>query len=54
MPYQKKAYLEHSAIRVKDIDWHIRFFKEALNMSIRKMDGEKITLDKYGLLVEFN
>lgn len=41
MAYQKKAYLEHSAIRVKDIDWYIRFFKEALNMPIRKIDGAK-------------
>jgi len=39
MPYQKKSYLEHAAIRVKDIQWHIRFFKEALGMPLRSVDG---------------
>ncbi len=36
---RKKSYLEHAAIRVKDIQWHIRFFGEALGMSIRSVDG---------------
>jgi catechol 2,3-dioxygenase-like lactoylglutathione lyase family enzyme len=36
---KKKTYLEHTAIRVKDIQWHIRFFGEALGMSIRSIDG---------------
>jgi hypothetical protein len=35
----KKTYMEHAAIRVKDIQWHIRFFKEALGMSIRNVEG---------------
>jgi catechol 2,3-dioxygenase-like lactoylglutathione lyase family enzyme len=35
----KKAYLEHVAIRVKDIHWHIRFFQEVLGMTMRDMDG---------------
>lgn len=39
MTYGKKAYLEHAAIRVKDIHWHIKFFSEALGMPLRKMDG---------------
>lgn len=26
MAYTKKAYVEHVAVWVKDIDWHIRFF----------------------------
>ncbi|MDF2501781.1 MAG: glyoxalase [Anaerosporomusa subterranea] len=39
MAYQKKSYLEHAAIHVKDIHWHVRFFQEALGMSIRKIDG---------------
>ncbi|MGU7784982.1 VOC family protein [Burkholderia sp. PU8-34] len=37
-----KAYLEHVAIRVKDIHWHIRFFEEVLGMTMREADG---TLD---------
>jgi catechol 2,3-dioxygenase-like lactoylglutathione lyase family enzyme len=35
VPYEKKAYVEHVAIRVKDIDWHIRFFHDVLGMTIR-------------------
>ncbi|KVZ41092.1 glyoxalase [Burkholderia ubonensis] len=37
-----KAYLEHVAIWVKDIRWHIRFFEEVLGMTPREVDG---TLD---------
>jgi catechol 2,3-dioxygenase-like lactoylglutathione lyase family enzyme len=33
--YTKRAYCEHVAIRVKDIDWHLRFFREVLGMGIR-------------------
>jgi catechol 2,3-dioxygenase-like lactoylglutathione lyase family enzyme len=36
MSYSKRSYLEHVAIRVKDIDWHIRFFREVLGMTIRE------------------
>jgi catechol 2,3-dioxygenase-like lactoylglutathione lyase family enzyme len=39
MPYAKKSYVEHVAIRVRDIHWHIRFFREALGMTIREVDG---------------
>jgi catechol 2,3-dioxygenase-like lactoylglutathione lyase family enzyme len=39
MAYTKKSYVEHVAVRVKDIDWHSRFFREALGMPIREMDG---------------
>jgi len=39
MAYGKKSYVEHVAVRVKDIDWHIRFFREALGMPIREVDG---------------
>ncbi|WJN79421.1 VOC family protein [Burkholderia anthina] len=37
-----KAYLEHVAIWVRDIRWHIRFFEEVLGMTLREVDG---TLD---------
>jgi catechol 2,3-dioxygenase-like lactoylglutathione lyase family enzyme len=30
-----RAYIEHVAIRVKDIDWHIGFFREVLGLGIR-------------------
>jgi catechol 2,3-dioxygenase-like lactoylglutathione lyase family enzyme len=34
-----KAYVEHIAVRVKDIEWHVRFFREVLGMEIREIDG---------------
>ena len=39
MAYTLKSYLEHTAVRVNDIQWHIRFFKEALGMPIRNVEG---------------
>ena len=39
MSYTKQSYVEHVAVRVKDIRWHIRFFKEALGMTIREVEG---------------
>lgn len=39
MSYPKQSYVEHVAIRVKDIQWHIRFFREALGMPLRAVDG---------------
>ena len=39
MVCQKRSYLEHTAVHVKDIQWHIRFFGEALGMPIRSIDG---------------
>ena len=34
-----KAYVEHVAVRVKNIHWHIRFFAEVLGMDVREIDG---------------
>ena len=39
MAYSKKSYVEHVALRVKDLGWHARFFCEALGMPIRAVDG---------------
>jgi len=39
MAYENKSYLEHTAVRVKDIHWHIRFFREALGMPVRSTQG---------------
>ena len=33
------AYIEHVAVRVKDIHWHIKFFCEVLGMDMREVDG---------------
>lgn len=30
-----RAYVEHAAIRVRDIDWHVRFFRDVLGMGLR-------------------
>ena len=34
-----RAYVEHVAIRVADIHWNIRFFREVLGMEMREVDG---------------
>jgi glyoxylase I family protein len=34
-----RSYVEHVAVRVRDIGWHIRFFAEALGMTVREVDG---------------
>jgi catechol 2,3-dioxygenase-like lactoylglutathione lyase family enzyme len=39
MAYQKKSYVEHVAVWVRDIDWHIRFFHDVLGMTMREVDG---------------
>ncbi len=36
---QKRTFVEHTAIRVKDIRWYVRFFCEALGMQINSVDG---------------
>lgn len=35
-----KAYVEHVAIRVRDIAWHIDFFAKVFGMTVRMMDGD--------------
>ena len=39
MPTPTKAYLEHVAIWVRDIHWHIRFFHDVLGMTMREVQG---------------
>jgi lactoylglutathione lyase len=34
-----KAYLEHVAIWVKDIHWHIKFFHDVCGMTMRDVQG---------------
>lgn len=34
-----RAYVEHVAVRVHDIHWHIRFFREVLGMEMREISG---------------
>lgn len=35
------SYLEHMALRVKDLDWHLKFFKEVLGMDVRMTNGKE-------------
>jgi catechol 2,3-dioxygenase-like lactoylglutathione lyase family enzyme len=39
MAYGKRSYVEHVAVRVKDIAWHLKFFREVLGMEPRRVDG---------------
>lgn len=41
MAYTKKSYLEHVAVKVKDIHWYIDFFEKSLGMDIRELHGTK-------------
>jgi len=34
-----KAYVEHVAVWVKDIHWHIRFFHDVFGMTLREVQG---------------
>jgi catechol 2,3-dioxygenase-like lactoylglutathione lyase family enzyme len=45
-----KAYLEHVAIWVKDIQWHIRFFHEVLGMTMRDVEGTTENPSQYWTL----
>jgi catechol 2,3-dioxygenase-like lactoylglutathione lyase family enzyme len=45
-----KAYLEHVAIWVKDIHWHIRFFEEVLGMGLREVEGTREAPRQYWTL----
>ena len=33
-----RAYLEHVAVRVRDIDWHIRFFEAVFGWTVRQSE----------------
>ena len=42
-----RCYVEHVAIRVQDIHWHIKFFREALGMEMRQVDGDPTSPKQY-------
>ncbi|MBK9082739.1 MAG: VOC family protein [Rhizobiales bacterium] len=35
-----RAYLEHVAVRVRDIGWHIGFFEALFGWTVRQVDGD--------------
>lgn len=39
MSMTTKGYLEHVAIWVRDIHWHIKFFHDVLGMTMRQVQG---------------
>lgn len=45
-----RAYVEHVAIWVKDIQWHIRFFDEVLGMTLREVQGTLESPSQYWTL----
>ena len=45
-----RAYVEHVAIRVQDIQWHIRFFREVFGMEMRQVDGDPAAPKQYWTL----
>lgn len=47
MTNAKKSYVEHVAIRVKDIQWHINFFYEVLGMDVRDVEGPPDAPNQY-------
>jgi lactoylglutathione lyase len=45
-----KAYLEHVALWVKDIHWHIEFFHDVCGMTMREVDGDAANPRQYWTL----
>lgn len=45
-----RSFVEHVAVRVKDIQWHIRFFREVLGQEVREIDGPADTPRQYWTL----
>jgi len=42
-----KSYVEHVALRVKDIQWHINFFQDVLGMDAREIAGPAASPEQY-------
>lgn len=45
-----RSFLEHVAIRVRDIHWHIRFFREVLGQELREVEGTEANPRQYWTL----
>lgn len=41
-----RTYLEHAAVNVADIGWHLRFFAEVLGMTATMVQGDKASPDQ--------
>jgi predicted enzyme related to lactoylglutathione lyase len=47
MTYPQKSYVEHVAVRVRDIQWHIDFFYQVLGMDVREIEGPADAPNQY-------
>jgi predicted enzyme related to lactoylglutathione lyase len=47
MSYPQKSYVEHVAVRVRDIQWHIDFFYQVLGMDVREIEGPTDAPNQY-------
>lgn len=45
-----KAYVEHVAVFVRDIRWHIQFFHDVLGMTMREVQGKPEDPQQYWTL----
>ncbi|NDH51075.1 MAG: VOC family protein [Betaproteobacteria bacterium] len=43
----QRSYVEHVAVRVSDIQWHMRFFSEVLGMEVREIEGSTDAPNQY-------
>lgn len=41
-----RAYLEHAALNVSDVSWHLRFFLEVLGMTVTMVHGDEASPDQ--------
>lgn len=41
-----KSYVEHVAVKARDIGWHLRFFREVLGMAVRETVWREDRLEK--------
>ncbi|MGE4284234.1 MAG: VOC family protein, partial [Clostridia bacterium] len=49
MTCKNKTYVEHTAIKVKDIKWYLSFFEEVFGMSVRLVQGTEENLEQVWL-----
>ena len=43
----QRSYVEHVAVRVRDIQGHMRFFSEVLGMEVREIEGSTDAPNQY-------
>jgi acyl dehydratase len=46
MEYRKRSFVKHTSLRVKDLDWHIAFFRDVLGMPLCEVDDHAASSGK--------